>query len=294
MNAQSAFQSAEAARKGGNCRAALPLYARAVSADSKFVRAYLSEAACYQILNRIPDAESALTGALAADPRNLPAYMQRETLEAIEGQFGAATTDAETVARLAPSTPAGLTMVENAFEVARQYGDAERTEKAVIQQQPNDSRNYIRLGELQARQREFAEAHRSFQTALMKARDNSLRASAAFADAEAYSAQRDTKHAETAIAAALRFAPHDSKIEVLNGSILAATSQYKSAERSYASALRDARTNGETENARINLAALYARLGRNTESKKLYTAALQSNNDPVFQAVIQARIDKLK
>lgn len=294
MDARSAFQSAEAARKAGNCQSALPLYARAVSTDSKLVRAYLSEAACYRTLNRIPDAESALTGAIAADPQNVGAYVQREALEALEGQFGAATADAKTIAGLAPATATGLGMAENAFEVAHQYGDAERTEKKLIQQEPNESRNYLLLGELQVRQREFADAHLSFDAALTKARGNGERASASAADAEAYSAEHDMKHAAIAISTAMRFAPHSSKIEVLNGSILAATSQYAKAERSYADALKDARNDGERENARINLAALYARLGQNTESKKLYQAALQSNPDPIFQAVIQARIDKLK
>jgi tetratricopeptide (TPR) repeat protein len=282
------YQQGKSLASQSRCTDAIQAYARALTKDPTFVKAYVGEAECYRALGSYGQGIVAYSQAIRADPANPALYIGRSALYQLNGQSGRAGADCGSAEKRSVPTLGTISQISACYVNVQDYGGEAAALQRALAHFPTSSELYRTkvgvdetIGNTAAA---LADAHKAYQYA-----GTSVQQSLAFsAIGDVYASQGDYATAIANYKTATRVAPFLADPWVGLAGALAAQGKTESAADIYETAEQ---VPGMPANTRALVyrahGELLQQIGNRTGAVQAWRAALRLATDSALRAALR-------
>jgi len=286
------YNRAAALANAHNCRAAIPLYLKAVTENPMYTNAYVGLANCYQDPN-VGDFGAAIKeydNAIQTDPMRFDLYLGRAGADVNNGSTGAADADNYLALHTArPLVPSYISIAQSFATYADFGGALDAMDRAIALVQDDPSLYEQRAGYLEQAHK-YTAALEDYKKAIQVAPYLGLRASVNANLAQVYSDHEDYDSAISAIAIAIQLQPNDPHYYFKSGQYKQSAARYSGALAAYQELLRLSAAGPDAESAHESRGDIFYTLGRNQDAAAEYKLALALAVDPNTRATLRGKL----
>jgi tetratricopeptide (TPR) repeat protein len=270
------------------CTDAIQAYARALTKDPTFVKAYVGEAACYRSLGSYGQGIVAYSQAIKADPGNPALYIGRSALYQLNGQSGRAGDDCANAEKQSVPTLGTIAQISACYVNVQNYGAEAATLQRALKAFPTNSdlyRTKVGVDETTGNtQAALADAQKAYQYAGTSVQE----AQALSTTGDVYANQGDYSTAITEYRGAIRIAPFLADPWAGLAGALTARGQTESAADIYETAER---VSGMAASSQALIyrdhGMLLQQIGNRKGAVNAWRTALRLTTDPVARAALR-------